>query len=574
MAESSLYKYESDQVIEFECDSCKFDGNLEEATGYCVDCQEYLCEICLRCHQRNKASKSHSILQGSNLRQSQIAKRPAVKTTETCHIHPNKPILHFCTEHDDVVCTDCKITDHRACVGVKKIADICKKENVPRQVDCFEKELKLCLGRMHNMQQQGKQGLQHLDEQEKDCCKQIKDIRYQINTLLDKLENEINIKVTQAVEKERRNIQDFLTSMDTMVTDLVKEEKALKATRTLGNSEMFIVMKRSRLERKQQLTDGIDKEMYDVNIDFNVDTQLKHILRDLKQFGELKVGLASTKTQQSERIDTEVLLDGQYKPVKDYNVSCKTDIVTCSISGCISLQDNRILLSDHNNRTLKLFSEAWKLHASIRLEERPWDITSVSSTQAIVSLPWVKMLQNVTVGEQIKLGNQLKVDKPCFGVVHKGGKLYVSCMEDNKGGIQVLSMTGECLTRIRNIGRSCMYKCPFYLAVDKEDRIYVSDYGTNILTCITKDGTGIYKYADTELKNPRGLAVDSQQNVYICGGGSNNIQMINSKGEKVKTLLEARDGIQGSVTLMYRYSDKSLVVGMKNSDEIAVYQCQ
>ena len=561
MAESSLYQTESDQVFEFECDSCKFDGSLEEATGYCVDCQEYLCETCLRFHKRNKASKTHSILQGSNVRQSQIVARPAVTTTETCHIHHNKPILYYCTEHDDIICTDCKITDHRACTGVKKIADICKEENVPRQVDRFEKELKLCLERMHNMQQRGKQELQHIDKQEKDCCKQIKDIRLEINKLLDKLENEINIKVTQAVEKERRNIQEYLTSMDTMVADLEKEQKSMKAARPLGDSETFIAMKRSRLEKKQQLIDDINKETYDIIIDFNVDTQLTHILRDLKQFGEMNI----------ERFR-------RYPNVRKLDIRCKEDTDTCKIRGCTLFQDNRVLLTDSNNRTLKLFSEAWEVQASIRLKERPWDITSVSSTQAIVSLPVVKMLQYVTVGKQLKLGKQLKVDKQCYGIVHKDGKLYVSCIEDvtkdSKGEIQVLSMTGERLTCIGNASGSCMFKRPFYLTVDKEDRIYVSDRETDILTCITEDGTGIYEYEDTELRYLNGLAVDSQQNVYICSYVSNTIQMINSKGEKVKTLLEAEDGIQGPVTLMYRDSDKSLVVGMYQSDEIAVYQYQ
>ena len=70
MAESSLYRSGSDQTFEHECSSCQYDGATVEATGYCVDCTEYLCDTCIAFHKRSRASRGHTVLKGKDLQQS------------------------------------------------------------------------------------------------------------------------------------------------------------------------------------------------------------------------------------------------------------------------------------------------------------------------------------------------------------------------------------------------------------------------------------------------------------------------------------------------------------------------
>ncbi|XP_029901887.1 transcription intermediary factor 1-alpha isoform X2 [Myripristis murdjan] len=89
------------------CMSC--DDNTE-ATGYCVECVEFLCVTCIEAHQRVKFTRDHTIRQKEEM-------SPAVGMSTQrpvfCDIHKQEPLKLFCETCDRLTCRDCQLLKHK-----------------------------------------------------------------------------------------------------------------------------------------------------------------------------------------------------------------------------------------------------------------------------------------------------------------------------------------------------------------------------------------------------------------------------------------------------------------------------
>ena len=54
---------------------------------------------------------------------------------------------------------------------------------------------------------------------------------------------------------------------------------------------------------------------------------------------------------------------------------------------------------------------------------------------------------------------------------------------------------------------------------------------------------------------------DDEDNFLVCGYGSNSVHMINAGGKKAGTILSAKDGVRGPISIAFKESDKILIVG-------------
>ena len=52
----------SDVIFELVCVPCDNSGDLNEAGGYCTECSEHLCQICIQSHKKSTTTKHHTLL--------------------------------------------------------------------------------------------------------------------------------------------------------------------------------------------------------------------------------------------------------------------------------------------------------------------------------------------------------------------------------------------------------------------------------------------------------------------------------------------------------------------------------
>jgi hypothetical protein len=98
----------SDADFEYTCSPCGEDDVREEAVKYCPVCEEYLCTSCTRHHGRQKATRSHTLVNYDA-----STNGTAVTMVTKCRYHPDRDIEMYCGAHDMVYCMKCIIDNHR-----------------------------------------------------------------------------------------------------------------------------------------------------------------------------------------------------------------------------------------------------------------------------------------------------------------------------------------------------------------------------------------------------------------------------------------------------------------------------
>ncbi|XP_028280936.1 transcription intermediary factor 1-alpha isoform X2 [Parambassis ranga] len=90
------------------CMSCE---DNTEATGYCVECVEFLCVTCIEAHQRVKFTRDHTIRQKEEM--SPEALGISTQKPVFCDIHKQEPLKLFCETCDRLTCRDCQLLKHK-----------------------------------------------------------------------------------------------------------------------------------------------------------------------------------------------------------------------------------------------------------------------------------------------------------------------------------------------------------------------------------------------------------------------------------------------------------------------------
>ncbi|XP_076007954.1 transcription intermediary factor 1-alpha isoform X2 [Genypterus blacodes] len=90
------------------CMSC--DDNTE-ATGYCVECVEFLCVTCIEAHQRVKFTRDHTIRQKEEMSPESVGM--STQKPVFCDIHKQEPLKLFCETCDRLTCRDCQLLKHK-----------------------------------------------------------------------------------------------------------------------------------------------------------------------------------------------------------------------------------------------------------------------------------------------------------------------------------------------------------------------------------------------------------------------------------------------------------------------------
>ena len=275
-----------------------------------------------------------------------------------------------------------------------------------------------------------------------------------------------------------------------------------------------------------------------------------------------------------------VLLGRKVQSRGRVNVKARGDKETPSISGCSVMTNGDAVLCDCHNHKIKLLNSSGILTGNMKLSSPPHDVSVLEPTSVIVTLPDKKQLQVVQIYPQLNLGRVIQLDKRCRGVEVGKGELYVTYFNINTdtytgedGEIRVLGLDGKVKRRLGvNQDGSFMFTWPYYITVNSSvEKIFVSDYYTYTVTCMSVDGRVIYTYKDDSMRGPTGLLCDSEDNILVCGRVPNNVQVLTADGKRHCTLLTASDGVKNPYSIAYRDSDNTLLLG-RDSDHLLSFQ--
>ena len=315
----------------------------------------------------------------------------------------------------------------------------------------------------------------------------------------------------------------------------------------------------------------LEKYAFNLNVSFEMNKKLIDLQKDIKSLGSLKMSENIAKKSKK-----TLLLGRQIQSRREVNVRLADDKNDPDITGCVVMPNGYIVVCDYNNDKMKLLDNSLSLTDSLKLSSGPRDVSVIDDNNAIVTLQVQKQLQYVQVFPQLKAGHVIQLASPCYGVEVSGQEIYVSYQYHynyyNGAEVRVLDKQGNQKRRLGiNEDWSRLFSTPFYITVSTAgDKVFVSDWENNTVTCMKVDGSIIYQYED--LVGPRGLYCDDGDNILVCGRDSNNIKVITADGKNYSTVLSSQDGLKSPLSTAYRKSDGTLVVGCQSLNHMLAYQ--
>ena len=270
-----------------------------------------------------------------------------------------------------------------------------------------------------------------------------------------------------------------------------------------------------------------------------------------------------------------VLTGSEAKKLTSLNVRSTSDEFLPRITGSAFMPGGEFVICDSNNKKIKVFGRDLEHLNDLELSGIPWDIAVLSDRECVVTLPAEKKLQFVNVCPRTDILVTKDMDMMCHGIAAADNKLFVTCYdpqtEKANGEVRVLDTLGNMLRKINYGHLELVRPCRIKLN-NTADRIYVTDFMTSTLKCLTKNGDLIYQHTNATMKNPTSLFLDGEENVFVCGRWSHNITSVMSNGENQGTLLTRDDKLNHPLSISFRDSDGILAVSLTGKSKILMFK--
>ncbi|XP_060561363.1 transcription intermediary factor 1-beta-like [Ruditapes philippinarum] len=184
------------------CEHCdKHDKQYVPAEGFCEDCVEYLCGICLKFHKRYMPT--HTTKDNDNM--------PQDFCLEKCSVHQDELVKFYCQACKKFACTECKTQDHGNCSMIS---------HLPTLVPGIEnsQEIKELYENLNEL-------MKDLENTEEQVNINKKEIASQETKILDKVMKKKK-EILSAFEKHQKEIiQDFEKKIEETLKGLKQEKK-------------------------------------------------------------------------------------------------------------------------------------------------------------------------------------------------------------------------------------------------------------------------------------------------------------------------------------------------------------
>ena len=224
-----------------------------------------------------------------------------------------------------------------------------------------------------------------------------------------------------------------------------------------------------------------------------------------------------------------------------------------------------------------LLDSSFAVEDSLSFSTGPWDITPVDDDTAIVAFPGAYKLQYIHISPKLSHGRTISVDGRCYSITMVDCELYVSCCDKHgKGYIRVSDEHGKEKRRIvTDRDGSRIFQIPHYIIANMSGtKLYVSDWSTSMVSCLTTDGQLIYQCKLGNMGNVHGLYVDAEDNLLVCNYNGKSVQVITAEGKIYKTLLSKADGLFEPRCIDFRPRDSHLVVGCRETNKLLIFKLE
>ncbi|XP_060564349.1 E3 ubiquitin-protein ligase TRIM71-like [Ruditapes philippinarum] len=526
------------------CQICDRDDIRLPAFGYCVDCEEHLCQSCFNTHRRPKPLRHHQLLDKDHMPHKQKLKSTSSPQTsdltKPCTKHTKEMIKFYCHDHNTLICSVCVTLEHSpTSCHVDYIPDI--SAQIIDSIEFKEtlKDINKLTDKCSQITSDLKQKVAKSTTSLKDAIAEIENFRKEINKRLDELEKEVKDTAT-AIQHDNN---EKLKTTETACGDINKSLQASAYTLKHLNSnkktdQLFTELKiaqqmiQDNNNMISQLTtiNGIDDYKFEPNQD------IKKILQNEKTLGTF----SSKKLKHPAEPKNQGAVAAKMSTPRTINVKTSLDKEDCWITSIAVSPQNQLFAIDFSNEFIKKIDMKSEHIKSLKVGPGPTDLTIITADTIAVTFPEFKTIKFFSLSsDSHPLKNKLKVAGQCYGISHHQGKLAVTF--EKPGKLQIMDLEGNTeITVQKDSNGDNIFSQPWYVTTNNHS-IYVSDCSNDVVLRFNWKGEMIGLVG---IEGSTGITLLDDGSLLVNDRNNKCIHRVSGDCKDSKTVLEDLDHSQ------------------------------
>ena len=498
-----------------QCDKC----GEGEAQGFCRDCGQFICQLCLDMHRKWRELQSHEISSLNEVQETASKMVTPKKVTTLCPKHPTEPIKIYCETCDELICRDCTVKTHRD-HSYDLIPDafpkhrdtiIASLEPVKIQLASVVETIKNLEARSKRVERRGKKAKDKVDAE-------IERLHAILEARRRELHSEVYGKVRQ-VSKELAAQQDQHELRQAQLSSCVEfVEGSLQS----GTQEEVLSMKGQVVQRAQQMAEPQQLQLGPEQV-------LRVVCADLspacQTLGEIYFQPGPCKGTHIKTIS------GVEKP-RHIAFADNGQFVVCQQSGGVNI-------FNYNYTKLRSFG-----HTGSGGNELTAPGVAISSDNIVFIASRHCVTKFTLEGQFIasvgSLGSgRLQFSAP-FAIAYNdiNNKVYVCDTENHRITILNLDLTfhGSFGSKGSETGK---FNLPEGISVDSRGNVLVADYYNNRIQVFDASGRYLSSITHTtpeqKLQGPASVSVAPDDCVYVVEYNSDRVSIFDHTGKYIKS---------------------------------------
>ena len=561
-------------------------GDGGDATGYCHDCEEFLCDNCQAAHKALKLTRSHQIVSIQEFQAQAAQIMAAKKKIQSCGKHRGNELKIYCETCKGLICNDCTIRLHRE-HNYDLVADVFHKHK-----EELVSSLKPVKQKLHTVQQ----ALKAFDTRAKELNDQRATLEAHIHKEIDHLHQLLDQRRAQLMGEldmlTQQKLKSLAAQRDQVEITQVKLTSCLEYAEgglQTGTESEVLAIKAPVIKRIEQISAEFDPDTIQPETRANVmlTTDEKELVeRTCRSY--LEVADDQSVSIKKSTVDGDGLTAAEVGETANLKLCVNTctgqpceqeaqilATITHSqskrpIRGAVKKENHRYKISycprerGRHELTVTINGRAVRGSPfSVVVMPSPRQLGKPSKVIGELNSPWsvtVNSKQQIIVAEsgsgqttifnnrfeKIKTFNS--PDKRPIGVtVDNADNIYITSIDAHT--VTKFTANGDLLLKVGEKGsRSLQFDTPNTIAYNKTNRkLYVSDECNHRVQVLNTDLTfhssfGKHGNDKGDFNHPAGIAFDLTENVYIADFHNNRVQVFTADGAFLRTFGSTGNG--------------------------------
>ncbi|XP_078691194.1 tripartite motif-containing protein 2-like [Branchiostoma floridae x Branchiostoma belcheri] len=547
------------------CTACDR-GNPAEF--FCMECTDYLCQVCNDTHRGLKVSRSHKAVTIQDLQSGRLAAELRARETSKCEDH-NELNKFYCDTCHRVICLHCVVTAHRdhQYVEIEKAAERERakfKDKLPTvqtAAGLHEKWIE----ELQSVKDDWPLQIQRTEEQ----------LEKQAEAIMEAVQKVKNDKIRQLRAMNAAREKQMDAAMEAAEMDLASARSCVQFTDNVleyGSPAEVMSVAGELTARMEQTADKKITERAELtkgfmNLTFDppsvaLEQEVSQLIGGIKQtdlsnrLSPVRINVAISTCSGTPKLLKTVGKRGS----GDGQFYCPTSLAVTA--------DGDIVVTDYNNKRLHFLDKDGTFKKKIDLRFKPWSVAVLPNGELLVTGDGHRIHVLDKRGREsrvIQVTGAEEKGETIRGIAVDGlGRIIVTI------GYQVfvLSPGGDVILKFGDKGQGQqLLSSSLRVTVNSSNQIIISDYGNNNLKIFDSAGRHLFTWGSRgsgpgQLIGPCCVITDSENNIIVADCRNDRVSLFSRDGTFIRHVLTRREhGLISPVGLTLTHDGHLAVCG-------------